>query len=522
MFVLTTYKTYIGILYKLINMSLTVRTRIAPSPTGAPHVGTAYMALFNLAYARKHGGKMILRIEDTDQARSTKESETAILDALRWLGLEWDEGPDCGGEYGPYRQSERLEIHQKVVQRLIDEGHAYRCFCSAERLDALRKEQMANKETPRYDGHCLSLSEDEVREKMERGEPYVVRLKVPPEGECVFIDELRGEVRIDWKQIDHQVLQKSDGFPTYHLANVVDDHMMKITHVIRGEEWISSTPKHVLLYQLLGWDAPTFAHLPLLRNPDKSKLSKRKNPTGIFYYKDAGFLPETMLNYLGMMGYTLPDQREIFSFSEMSETFEIKRMSLGGPIFDLGKLKWLNGRYLREQIEPQEIIQRLMDWKANEKQFSKILDLALPRMETLADFFPLGKHLFEECPEYSVEDLVGNMEASQVSRLLKIAEWELEKIQDWNRDRLSEIFQKMAEIEELKLKNLLRPFFFAVSGSAVSLPLFDGMALLGPDLSRVRLRIALEKLSEMNAGLSKKGLKSLEKEYRSLYGNRID
>jgi len=503
-------------------MTTTVRTRIAPSPTGAPHVGTAYMALFNLAFARKHGGQIVLRIEDTDRQRSTPESEKAILDALEWLGIEWDEGPDCGGDHGPYRQSERLETHQAEVNRLLEQGDAYPCFCTAERLDQVRKEQMANKETPRYDGHCLNLTPEEIEKKKAKGEPFVVRMKVPEEGECVFNDELRGEVRIDWKQIDHQVLQKSDGYPTYHLANVVDDHSMKISHVIRGEEWISSTPKHVLLYQQLGWEAPAFAHLPLLRNPDKSKLSKRKNPTGIFYYRDAGYLPEAMLNYLGMMGYTLPDQREIFSLSELAETFEIKRMSLGGPIFDLAKLKWLNGRYLRENLAPDEIVDRLVNWKANKEKFTQILELALPRLETFSDFFPLAHHMFEECPSYSTNDLIGKQEATAISRLLKIAEWELEKISNWNRNTLSELFQGMAQVEEMKLKELLRPFFFAISGSAVSLPLFDSMALLGPDLSRVRLRNALQKLSDAGAGLSKKGLKSLEKEYRAAYGNRID
>jgi len=503
-------------------MTSTVRTRIAPSPTGAPHVGTAYMALFNLAFARKHGGQMILRIEDTDRQRSSPQSEQSILDALQWLGIEWNEGPDCGGNHGPYRQSERLEFHQTEVKCLVEQGDAYPCFCTPERLDQVRKEQMANKETPRYDGHCLNLSDEEIEKKKEQGAPFVIRMKVPTEGECVFTDELRGEVRIDWKQIDHQVLQKSDGYPTYHLANVVDDHMMKISHVIRGEEWISSTPKHVLLYQQLGWEAPVFAHLPLLRNPDKSKLSKRKNPTGIFYYRDAGFLPEVMLNYLGMMGYTLPDQREIFSLGELSESFEIKRMSLGGPIFDLAKLKWLNGRYLREKLEPNEVVNRLVDWKANQEKFSQILELALPRLETFSDFFPLAHHMFEECPSYSTEELIGKQEAQLVTRLLKIAEWQLEKISDWNRDALAELFQQMARTEDMKLKDLLRPFFFAISGSAVSLPLFDSMALLGPDLSRVRLRNALHKLSEMGTGLSKKGLKSLEKEYRSAYGNRID
>ena len=223
-------------------MTRPVRTRIAPSPTGAPHVGTAYMALFNLAFAQKNQGKMVLRIEDTDQERSTEESEDAILQSLQWLGIKWDEGPDRGGDFGPYRQSERKDIHSEHVQLLLDQGNAYPCFCTAERLNEVRAKQMQAKETPRYDGHCLSLSREEAQRKMDAGEKYVVRLKIPSEGQCTFNDELRGEVTIDWKQIDHQVLQKSDGFPTYHLANVVDDHLMEISHVIRGEEWISSTP----------------------------------------------------------------------------------------------------------------------------------------------------------------------------------------------------------------------------------------------------------------------------------------
>ena len=251
-------------------------------------------------------------------------------------------------DFGPYRQSERLDLYKDSVQKLVDAGYAYPCFCTPERLTELRNEQLGNKETPRYDGHCLNLTKEEIQQKIQAGEKHVYRLKIPNEGTCLFKDELRGDVQFDWKQIDHQVIQKSDGFPTYHLANVVDDYHMGITHVIRGEEWINSTPKHILLYEGLGWKPPVFAHLPLLRNPDKSKLSKRKNPTSIDYYKDAGFLPEAVVNYLGMMGYTLPDQREIFDLQELSESFEIKRMSLGGPIFDIAKLKWLNGRYLRE------------------------------------------------------------------------------------------------------------------------------------------------------------------------------
>jgi len=499
-----------------------VRTRIAPSPTGAPHVGTAYMALFNSAFARKHGGRMVLRIEDTDQLRSTPESEEAILQALSWMGVTWDEGPDCGGEFGPYRQSERTALYQAEAQRLLEQGNAYPCFCSSERLDQVRKEQMANKETPRYDGHCLLLTPEEIEERKSRKEPWVLRLKVPAEGECRFTDELRGEISIEWTQIDHQVIQKSDGFPTYHLANVVDDHLMKISHVIRGEEWISSTPKHILLYEYLGWDAPVFTHLPLLRNPDKSKLSKRKNPTSINYYQDAGFLPEAMLNYLGMMGYTLPDQREIFSLDELCETFDIKRVSLGGPIFDVEKLKWLNGRYLREKLSHEEVLQKLIEWKGGPDFFRKIIPLALPRLETFSDFFPISQFLLNESPVYPLEDLAGKQEPVEVARILKVTEWELEKASSWDRDSLSSIFQNLAEKEGKKLKELLAPFFVCITGSKVSLPLFDGMALLGADLTRTRIRKALQLLSENGAGLSKKGLKALEKEYRQSYGNRID
>ena len=501
---------------------MTVRTRIAPSPTGAPHVGTAYMALFNLVFARKHGGQMVLRIEDTDQSRSSKESEDAILSSLKWLGLDWDEGPDCGGNFGPYRQSERLDLYKEAIQKLVNAGYAYPCFCSAERLNELRKKQIENKETPRYDGHCLNLSKEEIERKIQSGEKYVYRLKIPDDGVCLFNDELRGEVKFEWRQIDHQIIQKSDGFPTYHLASIVDDYHMGITHVIRGEEWINSTPKHILLYEGLGWKAPVFAHLPLLRNPDKSKLSKRKNPTSIDYYKDAGFIPEALVNYLGMMGYTLPDQREIFNINEMSESFDIKRISLGGPIFDIAKLKWLNGRYLREQMTTEEVLQRMIEWKANPDFFGKILPLALKRLETLSDFFPLSQFLLNDSPEYSLESLIEKLDGEDVAKLLKVAEWEMEKIPEWSRDELSALFQKISEVEKIKLKQVLAPFFVAISGGSVSLPLFDSLEILGPDLTRTRIRTALEKLASEGMGLSKKGLKKLEKEYSHQYGNRID
>ncbi|HET8902596.1 MAG TPA: glutamate--tRNA ligase, partial [Saccharospirillum sp.] len=280
-----------------------IRTRIAPSPTGDPHVGTAYIALFNRAFAKSQGGEFILRIEDTDQVRSTPESEAAILSSLNWLGLSWDEGPDCGGPHGPYRQSDRKAIYQDHAQTLLDNGHAFHCFCTSERLEEMRKHQQETGQSG-YDGHCLKLSAEEVKTRLDAGEASVVRMKVPETGQCEVADLLRDPIEIEWSQIDMQVLLKSDGMPTYHLACVVDDHLMEISHVLRGEEWISSTPKQILLYQYFGWEPPVFCHLPLLRNADKSKLSKRKNPTSIDYYHSLGILPEALINFLGMMGWT--------------------------------------------------------------------------------------------------------------------------------------------------------------------------------------------------------------------------
>src|SRR5271163_2263265 len=287
-----------------------IRVRIAPSPTGDPHVGTAYIGLINYLYARQRNGKFVLRIEDTDRARFVATSEQEIFNSLRWLGLTWDEGPDVGGPYGPYRQSERSEIYREHCDILLANGTAYRCFCTAEELEAARKQQMAAKLPPRYPGTCSHLSPEQIQAKLDAGTPFVIRMKVPLEGSTTFRDELRGDITFDHNNVDDQVLMKSDGFPTYHLANVVDDHLMHITDVIRAEEWISSTPKHVLLYNAFGWAIPRFWHMPLLRNLDKSKISKRKNPVSLVYYRESGFLPEAMINFLGLMGGGMPAPSE--------------------------------------------------------------------------------------------------------------------------------------------------------------------------------------------------------------------
>ncbi|WP_207060926.1 glutamate--tRNA ligase [Motiliproteus sp. SC1-56] len=492
---------------------MTVRTRIAPSPTGDPHVGTAYIALFNLAFARQHGGQFILRIEDTDRARSTPESEQMILDSLRWLGLEWDEGPDVGGEHGPYRQSERGDIYAEHAQRLIDDGHAFHCFCSSERLDELRKEQMANKQTPGYDGHCLHLPKAEVEGRLAAGEEHVVRMKIPTEGTCRVEDMLRDPIEIDWSQVDMQVLVKGDGMPTYHLANVVDDHLMGITHVIRGEEWINSAPKHLLLYKYFGWEAPTLCHMPLLRNPDKSKLSKRKNPTSIIYYQRMGYMAEALLNYLGRMGWSMPDEREKFSREEMFANFDIQRVSLGGPIFDQEKLSWLNGLWIREELSPEAFADRVKEWALNRDYLMPIVPLIQPRVETFSDVMPLAGFFLSGMPQIDEAAFEHkSLERDDVRRILQYALWQLEATRHWDKEHIFPGLSGLSKAMDFKIRDFLFPLFIAIAGTSSTVSVIESMAILGPDLSRARVRHALNLLG----GPSKKEAKRWEKEFRGL------
>lgn len=489
------------------------RTRVAPSPTGDPHIGTAYMALFCYCQAKKTGGEFILRIEDTDAERSTHESEAIILESLRWLGLEWDEGPDVGGPHAPYRQSERSGIYQEYVHELIDKGHAFHCFCTKERLDEMRTEQMAKGETARYDGRCMSLADDDVKRKIEVGEEHVVRMKVPTSGECVVHDELRGDISIDWQQIDMQVLLKGDGNPTYHLAVVVDDYLMGITDIIRGEEWINSAPKHILLYQYFGWDMPKLIHMPLLRNPDKSKLSKRKNPTSIGYYRDMGFLPEAVLNYIGMLGWSMPGGEEKFSLAEMIENFDLSRISLGAPVFDVEKLKWLNGRWLRESMDDGEFADRLSAWAYNRENIMKIIPLVKERVDVFSELAPMISFFAEGMPDLREEDFqIKKVEIEDVRKYLQFILWRMEALRDWEAARLNQMLNQLADELGVKIRDLLAPLFIAITGKPVSPPLFDSMAILGPDMCRARVRHALQSAG----GVSKKQLKKLEKEYQQL------
>src|SRR5262245_2936159 len=359
-----------------------VRVRIAPSPTGDPHVGTTYIALFNFVFARQQGGKFVLRIEDTDQSRARADSEQMIFQALRWIGLSWDEGPDVGGPFGPYRQSERGAFYRDHAGILLERDQAYRCFCTPERLEKVRLQRQAEKKSHGYDRHCRDLDPIEGRQRAAAGEPHTIRLKTPLTGEVIVHDKLRGDVKIDVAQIDDQVLLKSDGMPTYHLANVVDDHLMEITHVIRAEEWISSTPKHVLLYRAFAWDEPEWFHMPLLRNADKSKISKRKNPVSINYYRDAGVLPQALLNFLALMGWSFGNDREKFTMEEMIEVFSWDRVSLGGPVFNLEKLTWLNEKYIHD-LSYDELADAVIAWRLNKEHLVKVLPLVRERIKRL-------------------------------------------------------------------------------------------------------------------------------------------
>ena len=492
---------------------MTVRTRIAPSPTGDPHVGTAYIALFNLCFARLHGGQFILRIEDTDRVRSTAESEQMILDSLRWLGLEWDEGPDVGGPHGPYRQSERGDIYAQHAQQLIEAGYAFKCYRTTEELDELREARKAAGMHLALKPADLALDAAEEARRQQEGWPYVVRMHVPSDGVCVVEDMLRGRIEVDWVQVDAQVLLKSDGMPTYHLANVVDDHLMGITHVLRGEEWINSAPKHQLLYRYFGWEMPELCHMPLLRNPDKSKLSKRKNPTSINYYRRMGYLPQAVTNYLGRMGWSMPDEREKFTLNEMMEAFDIQRVSLGGPVFDLEKLTWLNGVYIREDLDDTAFIEALREWAFNEAYVRQIVPQVRPRVEVLSQTIPLAGHFFSGMPAINSQSFDAiKLEEETLVKMLQFLTWRFEGVPAWSKEALLREVQTLAGHFELKMKAFLAPIFIAITGNATSTSVMDAMVILGSDMTRARLRHAIEVLG----GVSKKQAKRFEKEFREM------
>lgn len=494
-----------------------VRTRVAPSPTGFPHVGTALQALFDWVYARRYQGQFILRLEDTDQKRYVAGSEKVIFEALDWLDLTPDESSQVGGEYGPYRQSERLEIYQRYAQQLVEQKKAYHCFCSTERLAAMRQKQQKAGQPPKYDGHCLALGEEQVKERLEKGEKSVIRLKVPAGQRIVVQDAIRGEVVFDSGAVDDQVLLKSDGFPTYHLAVVVDDHLMKITHMKRGEEWLSSAPKHVLLYQFLGWKPPVMIHMPTLRNPDRSKLSKRKGNTSLWWYREQGFLKEALLNFLALIIWKNPLHKEIFSKEDLIEVFEWDQINIAGPIFDVTKLTWLNGIYIR-QLSTDELLTQVKAWASwvstNGREedhirgakdllgwiddqlslFTKALELAQERLKTISQLPQLLAFYFTNSLDYNEKDLSQKQTNQLMAEVLLVVKNRLEQMKQWDHQIWETTIRQIADDFELKHSILFMSLRSAVTARNATPPLFAVMQALGTETALSRIQDAIDYL----------------------------
>lgn len=466
-----------------------VRTRIAPSPTGYPHIGTIYQVLFDYAFAKKYKGQFVIRIEDTDRERFVADAEEEIYQAFDWFGLTEDESPRKGGPYKPYRQSERLEIYKKYAQELVEKGHAYYCYCSKERLEEVRNQMQKEGKSPMYDKKCREIRNPKSPLRSEASEirndiSYVIRMKVPENTKIKIKDEIRGEIEFDSASVDDQVIQKADGYPTYHLAVVVDDYLMKITHIVRGEEWLSSTPKHFLLYNYFGWEKPLFFHTPVLRNPDKSKLSKRHGHTNVAWYREQGYLPEAILNFLALMGWSHPEQKEIFSLEEFIRLVELKDLKAIGPIFDLVKLDWMNGMYIRE-TRNSKLKSQILEYigkEYSEEIVEKTIPLIKERIKKFSDYLPLCGFFFKQPLAYDIE-------MGKYKETLKAITDEVNKIAVWNVETIGSTLVKTAT--ELGIKN--SEFFMmlrvAITGKKISPPLNESMEILGKEECLRRIQI---------------------------------
>lgn len=483
-------------------MSLgTVRVRFAPSPTGHLHVGGLRTALYNFLFARKYDGTFILRIEDTDRARYVESAVENLIDTLHWAGLEYDEGPGIGGDFGPYVQSERTEIYRKYAAGLIEKEAAYRCFCSPERLEQMRHELERKKLTPKYDRLCLSLSEKEIQENLESGKPFVVRMKIPDATSIRFSDIIRGDVEFSAEQIDDQVLLKSDGYPTYHLANVVDDHLMKISHVIRGEEWLSSTPKHVLLYQFFGWELPKFAHLPLLLNPDRSKLSKRQGDVAVEDYQKNGYLPEALVNFIALLGWNPGDDREIFNLEELEKEFSLEKVNKAGAIFNLEKLNWLNFQHLRRRTDSDVLamLRHRLDQsgieqeKFSDKYLLEVIAAMRERATFVKDFVVKSPYFFQAPKEY--DDAVVKKRWKQTSsEYLKKLAAEFSKLENHQKEDYEVALKQTAESLKIGNGELIHPLRLAVSGVGEGPGIYEIVSILGKEETARRIELAMERI----------------------------
>jgi glutamyl-tRNA synthetase len=464
----------------------TIRTRFAPSPTGYLHVGSLRTALFSYLLAKKHSGQFLLRVEDTDQTRLVPGAIENMIDSLNWAGIEFDEGPGKDGGHGPYVQSERLSLYKEHAEYLLAHGHAYYCFCSSERLDAMRAEQVAQKLPPAYDKLCRNLTPEEVAAKKASHSHSVVRMKVPLEGEMTFNDLIRGPVTFGYKNVDDQVLMKSDGFPTYHLAVVVDDHFMKISHVIRGEEWLSSTPKHILLYQYFGWQAPQFAHLSLLLNSDRSKLSKRQGDVAVEDYKKKGYLPEALVNFVAFLGWNPGDTREIFSMQELIHDFSLAGVSKAGAIFNVEKLDWLNGQYL-QRMSGVELLQRvkpLLEEQGlathDDAYLAAALDLLKERVTVLPDFLSNGAYFFTAPTTYD-EKIVAKAWKPETAQALADLSALFTALPSFDAAAIEAAMREYAAHKSIGMGAIIQPLRLAISGVGQGPAVYQIAALLGKE-----------------------------------------
>jgi len=455
-----------------------VRTRAAISPTGYPHIGTIYQVLFDYAFAKKHKGQFIVRIEDTDKERTVVDAEKKVFQALDWFGIKEDESVRVGGPYRPYRQSERLEIYKKYAEELVKKGYAYYCTCSKERLDEIRKKMQAEGKVPMYDRHCRNINPPAGGSKLKTGE-YVIRLKVPENKKIIIHDEIRGEIEFNSNDVDDQILLKSDGFPTYFLAVVVDDHLMKITHMVRGEEWLTSSPKIILLYNYFGWKKPVFVHTPIIRNPDRSKFSKRQGHTNVSWYQEQGFIPEAILNYLALMGWSHPKQKEIFSLTEFIKLFDFKDIKPIGPVFDLNKLEWMCGEYIRKS-QKSKVKSQILEFYKNrninlpESIVEKTVPLIQERIKKLSDYLPLCEFFFQPPTTYAVG-------LGDKKELLKRIHQELGKISNWKAEVIGEKMMELARAEKVKTGEFFMILRLAITGKKISPPLNESMEILGKE-----------------------------------------
>ena len=478
------------------------RVRFAPSPTGYLHVGGLRTALYNYLFAKHNNGKFILRIEDTDRNRYVESAVDNLIKALKWAGLQYDEGPDIGGIFEPYIQSQRLEIYKKHTDELIAKGEAYYCFCTPERLKNLKEEQEKKKlPQTKYDKHCLNLSTSEIENNLSNKIPYVVRLNVLPDQKIIFCDAIRNRVEFDSNNVDDQVLIKSDGYPTYHLANVVDDHLMKITHVIRGEEWLSSTPKHVLLYDAFGWERPTFAHLPLLLNPDRSKLSKRQGDVAVEEYRDKGYLKEALINFVALLGWNAGDDREFYYLNELVEAFSLERLNKSGAVFDIVKLNSLNAEHLRKK--PNEEILGMLKDSIHKSEYGcqnysdefllLIIDAMKERVTFVQEFIHNCKYFYEAPKEYEQKAVEKNWKPETPEQLLKLRD-AFTDLENPTKTDYEHSLTKVAEELGVGKGKLIHPLRLAVSGQSRGPGMFDLLYILGKEEVIKRIKSSMEKL----------------------------